>query len=613
MTGTLTPPISRVARLRLMATTDLHAHLIAHDYYADKPDTAFGLTRVATLIKKARDEAQELGAATLLVDNGDGFQGSMLGESTLLGHAQRHPLTTAFEILKYDAIGLGNHDFNYGLHTLERLLQDVPCPAICSNMSAIEQGLDLPFQPHTIIEKQLPDSADAPPVRIGLLSVLPPQTVIWDAYFLEGRVVVQDMVNAARDTARALRNEGCDLVIALAHTGLGDQDAVLNMENALNPLSDLSDIDAIVAGHTHLALPNTETLLAGRVVMPGAFGSHLGLIDMSLNWDGNRWSLNDTQATLRAVAPDKKTLIAENAELKFALHDDHIEACARLNQPVGHVSAPLHSFFTFFAHDRSLAIGAYAQAAAVRAYVQGTVAADLPLLSAASPGKFGGRSGPSFYTNVPAGEVTMRHVSDLQIFPNRLRAVEVTGTELLDWLEMSAGVFNHITPDSQDQPLLNNRRAGHNYDVIFGIEYEIDLTQPARFNGSGTLVNPTTKRIRNLRWQGAPIRPDQRFLIAVNNYRASGGGHFNMVRNAPQLALPQVRLRDVIRDYIAGHLEQDPLENTPAPWQFTPIGETYVVARTGPAAAAHLDELPFSQLTLLSEDEDGFLGLRIKL
>lgn len=613
MTGPFTAPNSPVARLRLMATTDLHAHLIAYDYYADKTDTPLGLTRVATLIQQARTEAQAEGIATLLMDNGDGFQGAPLGESILHGQSQRHPLMTAFTELQYDAIGLGNHDFNYGLPALGRLLKDAPCPALCSNMSAIEPGLELPFKASAIIEKKMPDVADAPPLRVGVLSVLPPQTVIWDAYFLEGRVVVQDMVHAARDTARALRERGCDLVIALAHTGLGDQDAVLNMENALYPLSALEEIDALVAGHTHLALPDAQHQFANPVVMPGAFGSHLGLIDMSLRWDGARWSLQDTHSSLRAVAPSDAPLVAEDQELRAALLDDHVEACARLNQPVGQITSPLHSFFTFFSHDRSLALSAYAQAAAVRAYVQGTPAENLPLLSAAAPGKFGARAGPSFYTDVPAGPVTMRHVTDLQIFPNRLRAVEVSGTELLDWLEMSAGIFNRVAPGSQDQPLVNDQRAGHNYDVMFGVEYEIDLTQPARFNSTGTLVNPTAKRIRNLRWDGAPVRPEQRFLVAVNSYRASGGGHFNMVRYAPQLSLPPVRLRDVIRDYIAGHLRHDPLEDAPTPWQFSPIENAEVIALTGPAAAAHLDELPSERLSLLPVDTNGFLGLRLQL
>lgn len=596
-----------------MATTDLHAHLVAHDYYSDSSGIPLGLTRVATLVKTARAKAQEEGNATLLVDNGDGFQGAPLGENILHGQEARHPLMTAFSIMGYDAMGLGNHDFNYGLPTLARLLKDAPCPAICSNMSAIEPGLELPFVSSTIVDKTIPAVPDAPPLRIGILSVLPPQTVIWDAYFLEGRVVVQDMVNAAKDAARALRDQGCDVVVALAHTGLGDQDAVLNMENALYPLMALPDIDAYVAGHTHLALPDPQTPTTSPVVMPGAFGSHLGVIDIALHWDGTGWQVQNTKATLQSVAPSDSAMVAEDAQLKAALHDDHIEACGRLNQPVGRVDAPLHSFFTFFSHDRSLALTASAQAAAVRAYVAGTPAADLPLLSAAAPSKFGARAGPSFYTDVPAGPVTMRHVTDLQIFPNQLRAVEITGIELLDWLEMSAGIFNRITPGSQDAALVDEARAGHNYDVIFGIEYDIDVTQPARFNAVGTLVNPTAKRIRNLRWNGDLIRPDQRFLVALSSYRASGGGHFNMVRYAPQLSLPQVRLRDVVRDYISGQLMRDPLEEAPSPWRFAPIGDTQVLLRTGPAASAHIAELPADRLSLLPVDTNGFLGLRLQL
>ncbi len=620
MTGYFLPPSPTAARLRLLATTDLHAHLVGYDYYADKPSYDTGLSRVATLIKTARAEAHDLGAATLLVDNGDGFQGAPLGESILHGQVRRHPLMTAFDVMGYDVMGLGNHDFNYGLPTLERLLRSAPCPAVCSNMTAIEPGLSLPFLQSALIEKQLPGHEDAPALRIGILSVLPPQTVIWDAYFLEGRVVVQDMVHAARDTAQSLRNQGADLIVALAHTGVSGRDTVLNMENALVPLAQIREIDALVAGHTHLTLPDASATFDRPVVMPGAFGNNLGLIDLSLTKLNGQWRVQSATPSLRPViAPvasghdRKQSAVPEDPALRAALEEDHLETCARLDQPVGRVNRPLHSYFSFIANDQSLLISACAQAAAVRAFMQNTQPRNLPLLSAAAPGKFGARAGPNFYTDVPAGQVTMRHVTDLQIFPNQLRAVEVTGIELSDWLEMSVGVFNRITPGSTDQPLCDVNRAGHNYDVIFGIEYEIDLSQPARFNGTGTLVNPAAKRICNLRWNGAPIRADQRFLVAVNSYRASGGGHFNMLRYAPQVNLPQVRLRDVLRDYIAGHLDLDPLENAPQPWSFRPQPETQVLALTGPASVPYLSDLDPDRVSTLPIDANGFLPLRITL
>lgn len=612
MTGQTAPPHAATTRLRLLATTDLHAHLIGYDYYTDRPSKHLGLSRVATLINQARQEAEQMGAAVLLLDNGDGFQGAVIGEDILHGDPQTHPLIKSFNELRYDALGLGNHDFNYGLPTLERLLRDATCPAVCSNMSAIEPGLELPFHPAVIIEKTLPQDPEAAPLRIGVLSVLPPQTVIWDAYFLEGRVVIQDMVHAARDAAAQLRAQGCDIVVALAHTGLGETDHMLNMENALFPLTQIPTIDAFVAGHTHLLLPDADTPLERPVVMPGAFGSHLGVIDLELRKTDTAWQVSTANPSLRPVA-DKHSAVPEDGALRRIIEQDHERCRARLDQPVGHVTQPLHSYFTFFSEDRSLAISACAQAAAIRSYVEGTPAAELPLLSAAAPGKFGARAGPSFYTDVPAGDVSLRHVTDLQIFPNRLRAVEVNGSELIEWLEMSAGLFNQISPGSQNTELVDKNRAGHNYDVIYGVEYEIDLSQPARFNATGTLVNPAANRIVNLRWNGLRVDPNQRFLVGVNSYRASGGGHFNMVRYAPQLNLPPVRLRDVIRDYIAGDLDKDPLEDAPSPWHFCKMANTTVQALTGPAAQIHLSELDATRVTAQPIDSDGFLPLEIKL
>lgn len=126
-------------RLRVLATTDLHSHLLGHDYYADRADPAVGLSRVASLIAEERAAAAAQGDACILVDNGDGFQGAPLGD-ILPGHAHPHPLAVAFSELAYDAVGLGNHDFDIGLDRLAQVLADVPCPVLCANLRAIRPG-----------------------------------------------------------------------------------------------------------------------------------------------------------------------------------------------------------------------------------------------------------------------------------------------------------------------------------------------------------------------------------------------------------------------------------------------------------------------------------------
>ncbi|MEC7257934.1 MAG: hypothetical protein VXW58_08950, partial [Pseudomonadota bacterium] len=357
-----------------------------------------------------------------------------------------------------------NHDFNFGLAALERALEQAPCPAVCSNMERLDDPPEPGFQPLAVLDRTLDLGGAAHAVKIGVLSFLPPQTVDWDAHLLAGAVRVDDIIDSARRRVDTLQQLGCDIIIALAHCGIGEIRAEDGMENALIPLAAITGIDALIAGHTHRRIPGPDHISVGPfdakrgvihgkpVVMPGAAGACLGLIDLTLAPDGpTGWTVTSARAELRPIAErdDKgklRVIAQEDPALRDVLVEDHRDTVAMMAQPVGHSGEAMHSYFTFFAPDRSLAVVAAAQAAALRPHLEGPTAADLPLLSAVAPGKFGARAGPDFFTAVPAGPLALRHLADLQIFPNDLTAVLVTGAQLIDWLEMSASLFQQIAP-----------------------------------------------------------------------------------------------------------------------------------------------------------------------
>ncbi|MDA7419793.1 5'-nucleotidase C-terminal domain-containing protein [Tritonibacter multivorans] len=615
-------------RLRVLATSDVHVHLQSFDYYSDNHNPTIGLTRTAKLIADARAEMDRDAApgATLLVDNGDWMQGTPMGEvavqggSVVLRAGRVHPAVRAFDYLAYDAVGLGNHEFNFGLDVLRDVLTTAPCPVLCANIQLTQDTAPLPIAPHVVLERQISDNADLPPLRIGVFSVLPPQTATWDSAHLSGRATFLDMVEVARASIAALRDQGCDAVVALAHTGLGAEHAEPMMENALRPIAALPGLDAVVGGHTHLLLPDPEgkaPALPAPTVMPGTAGSHLGVIDLSFAFDGTRWQRQAAQTELRAICPAGLPPVDTDLGLETLLEEDHQLTRAAMAEPVGQASQNLHSYFTFLAPDRALALAAEAQAAAVRQALAGTGWADLPLLSAMSPAKFGGRAGPRCFTDVPAGPLSLRHVADLYMYPNELRCLVVDGATLRDWLEMAAGYFRHATAGRTGQnsaPLLGDPlRAGHNFDSIFGIQYQIDPTAPARFGADGTLVASEAHRIRDLRYQGQPVSDDMRFAVAVNSYRADGGGNFLMLKSATPVELPPISVRDALQSYIQGQLPQDPLADLPYPWRFAKDLGVSALALTGPGARAHLDDLPAG--VRLQEDltPRGFLALELDL
>jgi len=619
------------AHLQILGTSDLHMHLMGYDYYTDRADRSVGLTHTARLIHTARAEAARRDALTLLFDNGDALQGTPMGDLTAESPDSPHPLMRAFGYLGYDAIGLGNHDFNFGLETLAAVLAQAPCPVVCSNLRRIDPDAVPQIVPYTVLERTVQAGGRQVPVRIGVLSFLPPQTVQWDAHLLAGRIEVDAVVSAARHWLTHLQHEACDIVVALAHSGLSSEPEHPGMENAVLPLASLGGIDAIIAGHTHLHLPSpthvglddasaeTGTVRGTPVVMPGTAGSHLGVIDLEIEASPQgRWAATGFSCALRAISDCSATraasaLVKEDTGLTDLLAADHAATKARMGQPVGQSAQALHSYFSFFAADRSLAVVAAAQAAALRPALAGTEAAGLPLLSAVSPCKFGARSGPLNYTDIPVGRILMRHVADLHVFPNELRAVVISGQQVLDWLEMSASLFHQITPGRRGQALVDLDFPGHNFDVIHGLTWQVDLSVPARFRPDGTQRPGDNRRICNARHQGKPVAAASRFAVALNSYRASGGGNFAALKEVCHLPIAPMKIRGILQDYLAGRLPPDPLATAPPPWGFVAMPGTTVSVLTGPGAAAHLDDLNGRAVQVKDANPDGFLCLCVPL
>ncbi|WP_170335649.1 bifunctional 2',3'-cyclic-nucleotide 2'-phosphodiesterase/3'-nucleotidase [Ruegeria arenilitoris] len=621
------PPSVTELKIRILATSDLHMNLNGFDYHSDAPEPTIGFTRTATLIRDARAEAEEEGALVLLFDNGDSLQGTPIGEWAVERSNAPHILMRAFGNLGYDAIGLGNHDFDFGLEVLDHILADSPCPVVCSNVH--RQDADPLWQSRAILTRPVRSHDQQVSLKIGIFSVLPPQTVQWEAHRLQNKVIIDDILTCAGRMVQDLQAENCDLIIALAHTGLGSPNAEPEMENAIIPMAAIDGIDALIAGHSHLTLPgpahegldHVEATLGkvhGKpVVMPGAAGSNLGLIDLKLQKaNDGKWTIQDQSTELRSVCPTRldgtAEPVSENPDLFNLFSKCHSETRNRTAQPVGRTNQHLHSYFSFCAPDRGLVLAAAAQAAALRLYLQGTPMAELPLLSAVAPSKFGGRAGPRFFTDVPPGQVFLRHISDLYIFPNELQAVVVDGTQIGDWLEMSAGVFNQLKPDCEID-LVDPSRAGHNFDVLQGLSYQIDLSQPARFDAAGHVTNPAHRRIRDIRFEGYPVVSDQRFVVALNNYRANGGGHFPFIDRAKPIPLPARPIQQILQDYVSGILPRDPLENAPHPFHFAPLPGATALLRTGSKARDHLAELEEYNPQLVGEDDKGFLLIRLAL
>ncbi|HSF65111.1 MAG TPA: 5'-nucleotidase C-terminal domain-containing protein, partial [Paracoccaceae bacterium] len=282
----------------------------------------------------------------------------------------------------------------------------------------------------------------------------------------------------------------------------------------------------------------------------------------------------------------------------------------RLRRRVGSTATPLHSFFALVADCPSLRLVCDAQAEHVRAALAGTEHAHLPVLSAAAPFKAGGRGGPANYTDVPAGRLALRHVADLYAFPNALRAVRVTGAELAEWLERSAALFCRLIPGVADQPLIDPDFRSHNFDVIAGVTYAIDPTEPARYDAEGRLIDPAARRLRDLCHQGRPVAPDAEFVVATNSYRVAlrqrdAGPGFRVILS------PDVSNRDILLRHIAARSDVTP--RAAPSWRLTVPPGTSALFDTSPRAVAHLAALPGLTLESAGDAPGGFARIRIRV
>lgn len=574
-----TPVEGQEVDVRILATTDLHTNLVNYDYYQDKPAQNIGLAKTAVLIEDAKKENSNV----LLVDNGDTIQGTPLGTYKAIVNpikdGEQHPMYTALQKLGFDAGTLGNHEFNYGLDYLKKVIATAGMPIVNANVVDAKTGKFV-YDPYKIIKKTYTDKNGRPvDVNIGVTGIVPPQILSWDKANLEGKVKVNDSVEAIQAIIPEMRKAGADVVLVLSHSGIGDDKYEKGEENEGYQIASLPGVDAVVTGHSHAEFPSGNgtgfyekyagvdgvngKINGTPVTMAGKYGDHLGVIDLNLRYTDGKWSVVGSKAAIRKI--DTKSKVADERITEIA-KEAHEGTVKYVRQQVGTTSAPITSYFALVKDDPSVQIVNNAQTWYAKKELAGTPEANLPILSAAAPFKAGTRGDATAYTDIPAGPIAIKNVADLYLYDNVTAILKVTGAQLKEWLEMSAGQFNTIDPTSKEpQQLVNPNYRTYNFDVIDGVTYEFDVTQPNKYDREGKTVNPDASRVRNLKYQGKEVAADQEFIVVTNNYRANG--KFPGVRDASLNQLLGLENRQAIINYILEEKNINP--SADGNWRFT--------------------------------------------
>lgn len=553
--------VDTTAELRILKTTDLHSYLKDWNYYTDAEDQTVGFVRTATLIKEQRAVKGETN--TLLVDNGDLLQGNPMADQFQQADPTAeglNPAYAALNLLGYDAATFGNHEFNFGLDFLKGSLDGSNFPYVNANILCASEtqcwnnakpGENF-FTPYIIKTQTITDvNGEKFDIKVGYIGFVPPQIMSWDKNNLEGIVTVDDIVESAKKFVPEMKAAGAEVIIALAHTGIGDAEPEPNSENMGFALSKVDGIDAMMLGHSHSIYPDAKYdgqegfdtangLINGvPTVMAGSWGSLLGIVDLQLERKDGVWSVISGKGSTMPIydSVNKLPLVDADPEVAAAIEANHLDTNTFMSAPIGKSTADMYSFLSLVQDDPTVQIVADAQIHYVKKNIPSEYA-DLPILSASAPFKSGGRhSAPADANNfvmVAQGDLAYRSVADLYLYPNTVVAVKLNGAELKEWLECSAGQFNKIDPTiSTPQYLINwESYRTYNFDVIDGVNYKIDVTKPAKLTADCKAIagNENVSRIVDLSFTdddgvthtGTDL-DKMEFVVASNNYRANGG------------------------------------------------------------------------------------------
>ncbi|MEU4773912.1 5'-nucleotidase C-terminal domain-containing protein [Micromonospora sp. NPDC023644] len=555
---------SRTWDLTILGTSDTHGNVYNWDYYSDaeyddSKHNDVGVAKLAALVKQIRTERR--GRATLVLDAGDTIQGTPLAtfyakQEPITTTGETHPMANAMNVLGYDAVTLGNHEFNYGLPLLAKWISQLGFPALAANAVNVATGKPA-FLPYVI--KKVSVGFAAPPLRVGILGLTNPGSAIWDRANVEGKLRFDDMIATAAKYVPIMRARGADIVLISAHggdSGTSSYGPELPIENPTALIAQqVPGIDAILFGHAHAEVAekfvtNEQTGEQVLLTEPSKWGQRLSRMDFTLARERGRWKITSKTAALlntNTVVEDPKVLAAVRAQ--------HQKTVAYVNQVVARSTVALSAAESRYKDTPILDFINHVQTEVVGQALAGTSYADLPVLSIAAPF--------SRTAVFPAGDVKIRDVAGLYVFDNTLEAVVLSGAEVRTYLEYSAKYFRTLAPGAPVDPAAISDPAvpDYNYDVFSGLDYDIDIAKPVG------------QRITRLVLPGTdtPVADNAQFVVAVNNYRRSGGGNFPGIVKT-QVYNEQQEIRQLLIDWAQARGTIDPADFYQPNWRLVREG-----------------------------------------
>ncbi|HUF49984.1 MAG TPA: 5'-nucleotidase C-terminal domain-containing protein [Longimicrobiales bacterium] len=535
------PPPARVdtATVVLLGTTDVHGRLYNHDYYTGRR-TDHGLILLKPIIDSIRGQHP---GRTLLFDSGDLLQGNPLAYLYARTYAdQPNPIIRAMNLLAYDAAAIGNHEFNYGLDQLARATAQAVFPFVSANIFRAGTARHA-YRPYVLLPV-VTGAADT--LLVGVTGNTPPGVHLWDRENVTGVLDFREVVASVGRVVADMRQQGADIVVVLSHGGLEgtSYDTVttgLPPENAAAELArSVPQIDVIFLGHTHREVADT-TINGVLLTQARYWGGSLAVATLRAERTvGTAWRVTSKRsAVIRPAAGRGDPSFADS------LRWEHERTVAWVTRRIGRATERMDAAE---ARVRDTPIIDFINAVQRRAAGADLSASAAFALAAA----------------LPAGDISIADVAQLYPYDNTLKAIRIDGAQLRAYLEKSAEYYHEYRAGG---PATNFGVPGYNYDIVSGVDYTLDVSRPAGM------------RVTSLVHRGAPVRDEQTFTLALNNYRQAGGGGYDMIAGAPVVYDRQQDVRELLIDEIRRRGMISPADYYVENWQLLPAAAAAVALR----------------------------------
>ncbi len=464
--------------LTVLGTSDMHGTITSWSYEGNTDTADRGLTHVKTIVDSVRKENPN----TLLIDNGDTIQGTILTDDLYnKDMTVKNPMIEMMNYVGYDSMTLGNHEFNFGLETVEKIKKEAKFPVLSANIYYAKDGKNF-ATPYTI--------KTVNGAKVAILGLSVPSIKSWDASKVTS-LEFKHMAEEAKKYVKILKEkEKVDVIIVSAHSGLESRHEEDGSDMAKLIAESCPEVTVMLTGHDHSVVNTTVNNVLVAAPTNGAVD--MVRFDINLTKENGKWTVKNKAASLI----DLKKVVADPGAVKVA-EPSHNKTMNFLKNIIGKASGTFQPVSEVpgipEAQVRDTAVIDLVNK--VQMYYTNSAVSAAALFKADS--------------NLPYGDLNYANIFDIYKYPNTLVGVEVTGAQLKKYMEWSAGYYN--TYKAGDLTIsFDEKIRSYNYDMFAGVTYKVDISKPA---GS---------RIVDLKRGGSSVQDTDTIRLAINNYRYDG-------------------------------------------------------------------------------------------